>query len=306
MIEPLDCPYEDFPETEATTEGVQIISTNSEDRYLEYRENVIYVSRDGLDLRLQIIIPTYFDMRGKKFPCIVYVQGSAWMKQNLYANIPQLSKFAERGYVMALVEYRPSQVAPFPAQVQDVKTAIRYLRKNASEYNIDSNNIAVWGDSSGGHTAVLVGITQEMENIDVEEYSEYSAKVNAVIDYYGPTDITKMNEVASIADHISSDSPEGLLIGGVNVIENKGKAEKTNPINYISKEKTIPPILIMHGNKDPLVPFEQSILFYEALKAHDKESDFYKLKGAYHGGPQFWTDTVLDIVEDFVKKNCNY
>lgn len=303
MIAPQACTYEEFPECHASAEGMKVIPTNRDDIFLEYRENITYITRNGLDLHLQMVLPTYGDERSSVFPCIVYVQGSAWMKQNTYFNLPQLAKFAARGYVTAIVEYRPSQVAPFPAQLQDTKTAVRYLRKNASKYNIDPENIFVWGDSSGGHTALLTGITQNMKELDTEEYSEESADVNAVVDYYGPTDITQMNEVPSTMDHTVPESPEGLLIGGLNVIENREKSQSTNPINYLSKEKEIPPILIMHGNKDRLVPFEQSILMYEALKGCGKECDFYQLKGADHGGPQFWTDYILDIVEEFLKEH---
>lgn len=302
MIEFKEYTYEEFPESKASSEDMITIKTDRDERYLIYNKGIKYITRDNLDLRLQMISPIYADQRVKKYPCIVYVQGSAWLKQNIYAFLPQLAKFASRGYVMALVEYRSSTIAPFPAQLQDTKTAIRYLRKNALKYQIDPNNIFVWGDSSGGHCALLAGITQEMSELDTLEYNEVSANVNAVIDYYGPTDITKMNESPSAMDHTTKLSPEGLLIGGLNVAENKKKAQTTNPITYISREKEMPPILIMHGSKDRLVPFEQSVILYEALKANGKQSEFYQLKGADHGGPQFWTDSILDIVDNFLQK----
>lgn len=302
MIESKEYSYEEFPESEEYTENMNVIQTSKESRFLYYCNNVTYVTRDNLDLHLQIILPSYRDERSITYPCVVYVQGSAWMEQDVYCNVPQLAKFAARGYVTAIVEYRPSTLAPFPAQLQDAKTAVRYLRKNAEKYHIDSNNIFVWGDSSGGHTALLTGITNGNSELDTKDYTNISAAVNAVVDYYGPTDITKMSEAPSMLEHFSKNSPEGILIGGVNVLENKEKAQKTNPINYISNDKEIPPILIMHGSKDRIVPFQQSVLLFKALKEHNKNSAFYQLKGADHGGPQFWTDEVLDIVEKFIKQ----
>ncbi len=166
-------------------------------------------------------------------PCIVYVQGSAWMKQNVYANLPQLMEFAKRGYVIAIVEYRPSSVAPFPAQVQDAKTAIRFMRKNANTYGVDEDNVFIWGDSSGGHTALMVGLTTNNSELDTDDLNGYATKVNAVVDFYGPTDITKMNDEPSILDHVSPKSPEGQLLGGKNVLQNKAEAAVTNPVNYV-------------------------------------------------------------------------
>ena len=90
---------------------------------------------------------------------VVYVQGSAWFKQEIGYETPQLSPFASKGYVVAVVEYRPSTVAPFPAQIRDTKAAIRFLMKNASTYSIDPEKVVLWGDSSGGHTAAMTGVT---------------------------------------------------------------------------------------------------------------------------------------------------
>ncbi|RPD44064.1 alpha/beta hydrolase [Paracnuella aquatica] len=236
-------------------------------------------------------------------PCIVYVQGSAWMKQDVYHNLPQLAEFAKRGYVIAIVEYRPSSVAKFPAQLQDAKTAIRFMRANADTFNIDVDNVFVWGDSSGGHTALMVGLTQNNPELDTKDLDQYSIKVNAIVDFYGPTDITQMNYEPSTWDHISAESPEGKLIGGKNVLENKPEAAPTNPINYVKDPKTAAPILIMHGSKDRLVPFKQSVLMADALESKKYRYQFYQLKGADHGSSEFWTKQAFDIVDNFLQQN---
>lgn len=101
-------------------------------------------------------------------------------------------------------------------------------------------------------------------------------------------------------DHAGADSPEGLLIGGLNVLVNPEQAEPTIIMNHISQEVDIPPILMIHGNKDRLVPFEQSVLLYNDLKQKSKDVEFYKIEEADHGGPDFWSDDVLGIVQAFI------
>ena len=126
------------------------------------------------------------------------------------------------------------------------------MRMNAEKYNIDSQRIALWGDSSGGHTVVMAGITADCE-LDTELYKEFSCKVQCIIDWYGPTDISKMNYVLSSQNHIEPDSPEGYLIGCKNVLENLDLVAPTIPMNYLSADKEVPPIMIMHGSRDDLV-----------------------------------------------------
>jgi acetyl esterase/lipase len=299
LVPPVNVSHADFPESEAQSEHMQVLQVAAVPPVL-YRKDVTYVSRDGLDLTLQILAPRGVE---KPLPCIVYVQGSAWFEQNVYSNLPSLAAFAKRGYVIAMVQYRPSTVAPFPAQLQDAKTAIRYMRQNAEIYHVDPNNIFIWGDSSGGHTALMVGLTQNHPELDTAEYPDQSIKVNAVVDFYGPTDISQMNYEPSIMDHIGPKTPEGMLIGGKNVHENLELAARTNPINYIAKGGDAAPIFILHGSKDRLVPFKQSVLLANALKANGYAHEFYQLKGADHGSNEFWTEEIFDRVHEFLRSN---
>ncbi|QMW03612.1 alpha/beta hydrolase [Spirosoma foliorum] len=298
-IPPKPYTYADFPESKASSKNMKVVSIGKDSPLVTYRPNIKYTTRDGLDLTLQIIEPTGAN---GKMPCIVYVQGSAWMKQNVYANLPQLAEFARRGYVIAMVEYRPSSVAKFPAQLQDAKTAIRFMRQQAAAYHVDVDNLFIWGDSSGGHTALLAGLTQNNPELDTKDLDKYPITVNAVVDFYGPTDITQMNVEPSIFDHISPKSPEGQLLGGKNVLENKELAAATNPIKYIKDAKNGPPILIIHGSKDRLVPFQQSVLLADALEKYNYRYQFYQLKGADHGSAEFWTKETFDLVEAFLKQ----
>jgi len=290
----------DFPESSELPEGVKQIELEDDFGYgVNLIPNILYAQRDGEDLHIQLLLPTDKMDDKKTYPLIVYVQGSAWFRQKIFSSLQRLLRVCEQGYAVAIVQYRPSDVAPFPAQIQDTKTAIRFLRKNASEYKVDPERVAIWGDSSGGHTAVMVGITDDGE-LDSELDNDYSAKVKCIVDWYGPTDISRMSSYPSTMDHNEPQSPEGMLIGGKTVNENPENVAPTIPMNYVSADKGIPPILIMHGSKDPLVHFNQSCILYNKLKEMDKEVEMYKLKGAYHGHGGFNSSKALNIVLEFI------
>ena len=137
------------------------ITIEAEDTFgycTELYPDVEYAEHSGKKLHLQIMTPTVFG-QDLKWPLIVYVQGSSWHKQKLFQSLPTLARMCERGYAIAIVEHRESELAPFPAQVIDVKTAIRFLRLNGRSYHIDTDKISLWGDSSGAHSALIAGIT---------------------------------------------------------------------------------------------------------------------------------------------------
>ena len=176
-------PLADFPESAERPEGVKVVALEDSFGYcVDLLPNLLYAQRDGEDLRVQLLRPFAPDMSGaKKWPLIVFVQGSAWFRQQIFIHLQHLVRICEKGYAVALVQYRPSDVAPFPAQIEDTKTAIRFLRKNAAEYGTDPERVALWGDSSGGHTAVMAGITGDGE-LDSELYGEFSARVKCIVE----------------------------------------------------------------------------------------------------------------------------
>jgi acetyl esterase/lipase len=276
-----------------------IVSNASAQNYVTFKPNIEYTKVEDISLKLHLITPR--DVKGP-LPLIVYVQGSAWGPQNTFNNVPQLSELAKNGYVVATVQYRTSAQSLFPAQIQDVKTAIRFLKAHASDYKIDPNKVGVWGDSSGGHTASLVGTTNDIAKFEGVGYNDQSSKVQAVVDFYGPTDFLRMNDFPSDIDHNAANSPESRLIGGP-IQENPEKAQEANPINYITSDDA--PFLIMHGDQDRLMPYNQSVLLYNALKAADHEVTMYKVEGAGHGigfsQPNIY-DTVTKFFDNQLKK----
>lgn len=285
-----------------TPEGTQILygdfAEGGSYYSCSYRPDVVYAKYSGeVERRLQIIMPS---RSGYKFPLVVFIQGSAWQKQDVYAAIPNLSQIAAKGFVVASVEIRDTGIARFPAAIEDVKCAIRFMRRHAEEYGIDPDRVAVWGDSSGGHLSLMTGLT--MGEYDNGLYSEESDAVSAVIDYYGVTDLLTLGKYNNILDHDAADSPEGLFIGG-QVKEHTELAKKASPLHQ-DLDQALPPFLIVHGDSDQIVHINQSIEMYKALKAHGQRVVFYKVTGADHG-PGFWNLQVLDVTAKFLSANLH-
>lgn len=266
---------------------------------VEVLKDVVYIDRNGVELHLNILYPKGTTTT---LPTVVYVPGSAWMKQNLERSIPAFTRFASRGYVVALVEYRHSGIAPFPAQVQDAKTAIRFMRNNAEKYHVNRDNIFVWGDSSGGHTALFTGFTQGSSAIaDTDAYKEFSDKVNAIIAFFPPTELARMSDPPSTTDHNLATAPEGRLIGELNLTEHPDKARAASPVFYVTENT--PPTLVAHGDRDLVVILHQSDIVVKELKRQGIRHEYYVLRGAGHDTGEFWTDQMGDIVENFIKTN---
>lgn len=249
-------------------------------------------------LKLSLLKPERND--NKPYPLIIWICGGAWIDMDKDVWIPELVPFTKRGYAVASVEYRVSSQAKFPAQLEDIKTAIRFMRANATRFHIDPDRISVMGESAGGYLAALAGTTGEENAFDVGEWLTESSKVQAVVDWYGPTDFMQFDKRPTDVDFKMLVSPEELLIGG-NIQDNKEKYQKSNPINYIT-HKT-PPFLILHGKQDNLVPIQQSELLYEALIAHGVEANFYEIEGAGHATVEFNQPAIQECILEFLDRH---
>jgi acetyl esterase/lipase len=256
--------------------------------------NIPYVPNAGEKQSLDLYLPG----AGTNFPLIVWIHGGAWMAGSK-KNPPGL-RFVLHGFAMASLNYRLSQDAIFPAQLIDCKAAIRWLRVHAADYGIDPNRIAVWGASAGGHLVALLGTTGDDKEFDQGENTNVSSRVQAVCDWFGPTDLNQLTNYSSQIHHGDADSPESRLIGGP-IGQNVEKAQRANPIRYITKDD--PPFLIMHGDKDPLVPWQQSQILADALKKAGVPVQFHIVPGGGHGSPGFRTQEVKDLLYDFFVKN---
>jgi acetyl esterase/lipase len=252
-----------------------------------------YGKGSGRAMLLDLYLPEKGD---KPLPLIVWIHGGAWMAGSKNDSSPAL-RFTRDGYAVAQVGYRLSQEARFPAQIHDCKAAVRWLRANAAKYNLDPNKFVAWGSSAGGHLVALLGTSGGVAELEGNDNDlKESSRVQAVVDWFGPTDFMHIGDAESDLQHNAPDSPESKLIGGA-ILENKDKAAKASPITYVSKDA--PPFLIMHGDHDRTVPFNQSELFYAELKKAGVDATFVPMKGAGHGfgGPE-----AIAPVQDFLKR----
>lgn len=239
-------------------------------------------------------------------PVVVWIFGGAFRMGSKDSGIGRLTPLVQRGYLGACVEYRLSQEATFPAQVRDCKCAIRYLRAHAGELGIDPDRIGAWGASAGGYLVTMLGVAQDVSELEGDGgWSGHSSRVQAVCDFFGPTDFLQMDAAGSEMSHDAPDSPESQLIGGP-IQEHPDLVARANPITYVTATYVragAPPFLIVHGDRDPLVPYNQSELLETALRQVGAEARLVRLAGAGHGGPAFETPEVWRLVEEFFDRH---
>lgn len=235
-------------------------------------------------------------------PVLVWIHGGAWRSGDKKEGLKHLISFARQGFFCASIEYRLSHEAIFPAQIEDCKCAIRFLRAHAQKFHIDQHHIGVWGVSAGGHLAALLGTTHHIAEFEGSGgWENYSSRVQAVCDWFGPTDFLRINDFPRNIDFTPADSPEAALIGGL-IEENQDKAAKANPITYVSKAAA--PFLIVHGDQDFLVPLNQSQLLFDALQKAEVEVTLEIIKGGKHGNKQkFNSHRLRKKMENFFKKH---
>ena len=235
-------------------------------------EDVVYAKVGDRELHMDLALPK--EQPSKPLPAIVWIHGGGWQSGSHKQN--KAAKFVGSGYVAASVEYRLTGEAAFPAQIQDCKAAIRYLRANAKTYGIDPDHIGVWGGSAGGHLVALMGTTNDLKALEGNYGSVgVSSRVQAVCDFFGPTDLTSPASV-----NLREPGPVAKFLGGPR--EQKMEvARMASPMHHITKDAA--PTLIVHGDKDPLIPMAQSEMFYDALRRIGVPTAFIKVKNAGHG-----------------------
>ena len=243
------------------------------------------------------------------FPVIVAVHGGAFMMgDKADGQLAAPLEGVRRGYAVVSVNYRLSGEATFPAAVQDVKSAVRFLRANAARYGLDGSRIAAWGGSAGGHLVSMLGTTGRARRFDdpAAGNASQSSAVQAVVDWFGPIFFDRMDAQFAAGkkgrpDHGAAGSPESRFLGKA-VADAPALAADASPATYLDKDA--PPFFVEHGDADPLVPTEQSIQFVAAIRAAagNDRAVLTILPGAGHGGPQFVTPANLDLVFAFLDK----
>ena len=242
------------------------------------------------DLKMDIIFPRE---AAKPVPGIVWICGGGWLEMSTCAHLAYLTELARCGFVVASVQYRTSNEAKFPAQLMDVKAAIRYLRAHAARYHLDPERMGVMGESAGGHLTAMAALTGKEKAFDQGDYLEYSSEVQAACPWYVPTDVTKMP--VDIPRDMQA-APESLLIG-MNAALHMEEALKACPVRYVTEDA--PPFLILHGMNDHTVPFQQGEILHDALEAKGNDVTLLAIEEADHADRQFFQRQMWKIIEDF-------
>jgi acetyl esterase/lipase len=258
--------------------------------------DIEYARVGDTSLKLDLYVPT----AAKSPPVVVWVHGGAW-RSGSKAN-PPLVPLAERGYAIASIDYRLSPVAKFPAQIHDIKAAIRYLRATAKEHGTSAEKMAIAGGSAGGHLAALVGVTNGVKELegDIGQHRDQSSDVHAIVDFYGASNLTTILD-QSTPHGLSVRVPALELLLGGQPDAKADLARLASPVFHV--DKTDPPLLIYHGDQDPQMPINQAHELVGGYKKTGLPVTFEVVYGGAHGGKLFYTADQLNQVAEFLNRN---
>lgn len=231
-------------------------------------------------------------------PLVVWVHGGAW-RAGSRAKVPVVA-LTRHGWSIASVDYRLSGEATFPALVHDIKAAIRFLRANADQYELNPDQIVIAGASAGGHLAALVGVSNQVDDLEgtVGQHAETSSQVSAIVSFYGASNLQTI---------LSQSTPHGLsvrvpalqlLLAG-QPSDQPELARLASPVAHVDRDD--PPLLLIHGDQDPQMPINQSHELHGVYKSVGCESTFHVVHGGAHGGRGFYEDEMIDIVHSFLR-----
>jgi acetyl esterase/lipase len=259
----------------------------------EHRD-IVYATVDGKGFGLDLYLPAGVS----RPPLVVWVHGGAW-RNGTKAQVPMA--FVENGFATASLDFRQSTEARFPANVHDIKAAIRFLRAKAADYGYRADRIAIGGSSSGGHLAALVGVTNGHAELEgtVGRHLDQSSSVQAILDYYGASNLMTI---------LAQSTPFGLnmrrpaldlLLGG-QPEDTSALAGLASPVNHVDQGD--PPLLLFHGDQDPQMPINQAHELHGAYKALKLDAAFHVVHGAAHGGELFFAPGYLEPALTFLRR----
>jgi acetyl esterase/lipase len=243
------------------------------------QNDIVYTTANGTELKLDLARPAEGD---GPFPAVLVIHGGAWRAGNKKDTRPALTEFARRGYVAISPQYRFCPKETFPAQVHDVKAAVRWVKSHAKELKADPARVGAVGFSAGAHLAMMLGLTGPTDGLEGEVPSgSPDTTIQAVVNYFGPTDLAAQ-DIPEVTVPLIRD-----FIGGT-AQEKPKETAKASPLTYVSKGDA--PILSFQGTKDPLVPHTQAFKLAEAMTAAGVPGRVEVLVGAGHG----WKGDDLD------------
>ena len=241
------------------------------------QRDITYASVGDRKLPLDLYLPKQGD---RPLPLVIWIHGGGW-KGGSKNGISRARRLLEHGYAVASVEYRLSGEAIFPAAVEDCKAAVSFLRLHADRHGIDPKRFGAFGSSAGGHLVAMLGVLSDSDDFESHPVCRQAeSHVQAVCNWFGPTDFLRMNDFPGKIDHDASGSPESLFIGAP-IQQHQDKVALANPMTYVTAAD--PPMLLMHGEKDQSVPYNQSELLFASLQKAGVEAQLYKVVGGDHG-----------------------
>ena len=283
----------------ATVEAAQPLGPPRVPDAVRLEADISYADSDHPRQRLDLLLPRK-PASDKPLPVVAFIHGGAWLGGDKRGGWGNVTSYVVSGqYAGVSIGYRLSQDAKWPAQIHDCKAAIRWLRGNAKKYNLDPERIGVWGASAGGHLVAMLGTSGDVKDLEgtLGKHADLSSRVQCVVDYFGPSDFLTIGKYPSKLAHDAADSPEAKLIGGA-IAERQDAARNASPVTFATKDD--PPFLILHGDKDDVVPYNQSERMDEALKKAGASSVLVKVEGAGHG---FGGEEINRRVRQFFDKH---
>ncbi len=258
--------------------------------------DIIYAVVDDRELGLDIYMPRGVDDP----PLLVWIHGGRW----LYRTKEDINTLAlvEEGFAIASIDFRLSVDEPFPAQIHDIKAAIRFLRANAETYGYEATRIGVHGRSSGGHLTSLVGVTNGVKELEGElgDHLDVSSDVQVAVSYFGASNLTTILDQSTPFGVMLRGPALALLLGGP-MEATAELAELASPVFHVDAQD--PPLLLLHGDQDPQMPINQAHELHGVYKAHELPVHLEVIHGAKHGTPEFFDAKRTALVAEFLKEH---
>tara|TARA_Y100001001_G_scaffold142760_1_gene147656 strand:- start:2155 stop:3069 length:915 start_codon:yes stop_codon:yes gene_type:complete len=253
--------------------------------------NVTYLTASNRDNKVDLYLPRGTDSPA---PVLVYIHGGGWVGGSKESSVLRLVPWMEMGWAVVNVQYRLGEVSLAPAAVEDCLCALRWIIRNASNYNIDPERIVVTGNSAGGHLALTTGMVPASAGLDRQCPGSETLSVAAIINWYGITDV---------GDLLDGPNTKSYAVEWMGSMPNRFEiAERVSPLTYV--RSGLPPILTIHGDADPTVPYQHGVQLHEELSKVGVSNQLHTVPGGRHGGfNRTETIAIFETIQEFLSGN---